>query len=56
MKFIFWLLLAINGVLFAYGRGYLGNFKGNEREPARMKAQVSPGKLTLVSAARLMIA
>ncbi|MGZ8291079.1 MAG: SPOR domain-containing protein [Telluria sp.] len=51
LKFIFWALLCINAVLFAYGRGYLGNFKGNEREPARMKAQLSAGKLALVPAA-----
>ncbi|RJG15438.1 SPOR domain-containing protein [Massilia cavernae] len=56
LKFIFWFLLAINGVLFAYGRGYLGNFKGNEREPARMKAQVNTDKLTLVSAAQATVA
>ena len=51
LKFIFWSLLCINGVLFAYGRGYLGNFKGNEREPARMKNQVNADKLALVPAA-----
>lgn len=54
LKFIFWFLLCINGILFAYGRGFLGNFKGNEREPARMKNQVNTGKLTLVSAAQAL--
>jgi hypothetical protein len=52
LKFIFWSLLCINGVLFAYGRGYLGNVSGNEREPARMKNQLNTDKLTLVSAAK----
>lgn len=52
LKFIFWFLLFINGVMLAYGRGYLGNFKGNEREPARMKNQVSADKLVLVPPAQ----
>lgn len=51
LKFIFWFLLCINAALFAYGRGYLGNFKGSEREPARMQNQVNSAKLTLMSAA-----
>lgn len=50
LKFIFWFLLCVNAVLFAYGRGYLGNVKGNEREPARMKNQVNADKLKLVPA------
>jgi hypothetical protein len=52
LKFIFWSLLAINGVLLAYSQGVLGNFKNNEREPARIKNQLSTDKLVLVSAAR----
>ena len=52
LKFLFWILLSINAALFAYGRGYLGNFKGNEREPARMKNQVNADKLKLVPAAQ----
>nr|WP_206085931.1 SPOR domain-containing protein [Massilia polaris] len=52
MKFLFWILLSINAALFAYGRGYLGNFKGNEREPARTKNQVSADKLKVVPAAQ----
>ena len=51
LKFLFWILLSINAALFAYGRGYLGNFKGNEREPARMKNQVNADKLKVVPAA-----
>ena len=52
LKFIFWSLLCINGALLAYSQGMLGNFKGNEREPARMKNQLNPDKLVLISAAR----
>ena len=51
LKLIFWSLLCINGLLLAYGQGYLGNFKGNEREPARMRNQVNADKLVLVSSA-----
>ncbi|HZV63913.1 MAG TPA: SPOR domain-containing protein [Telluria sp.] len=50
LKFIFWSLLCINGALLAYGQGYLGTFKGNEREPARIKNQLNPDKLALVTA------
>ena len=52
LKFIFWSLLCINGALLAYGQGYLGTFKGNEREPARIKNQLNIDKLALVTAAK----
>lgn len=52
LKFFFWLLLAVNGALYAYGQGYLGHFSGNEREPARLKNQQNADQLVLVSAAR----
>jgi hypothetical protein len=48
LKFLFWALLCANALLFAYGQGYLGTFKGNEREPARMRNQLATDKLTLV--------
>jgi cell division septation protein DedD len=51
LKFIFWILLCLNGLVFAYGQGYLGRFKGNEHEPARMKNQLNTDKLTLISSA-----
>jgi hypothetical protein len=51
LKFIFWTLLCINGLLLAYGKGYLGNFKGDEHEPGRLKNQVNADKLVLVSSA-----
>lgn len=52
LKLIFWLLLAVNGVLVAYGQGYLGHFSGNEREPARLKNQLNADKLVLIPPAR----
>jgi hypothetical protein len=53
LNFVFWTLLAANGVLLAYSQGVLGNFKGNEREPARIRAQLNTDKLVLLSAARV---
>jgi len=50
LKFIFWSLVAINAALFAYGKGYLGHFSGNEREPERMLNQLNAGKLSIISA------
>lgn len=56
LKFIFWSLLAANAVLLAYSQGVLGNFNGNEREPARIRNQLNPDKLRLVPAARAVAA
>ncbi|MYM34273.1 SPOR domain-containing protein [Duganella sp. FT94W] len=50
LKFIFWSLLAVNAALFAYGRGYLGHFSGNEREPQRMLNQLNADKLSVIPA------
>ena len=50
LKFIFWSLLCINAVLFAFGRGYLGNFKPDEHEPARIARQLGTDKLQLLTA------
>ncbi|WP_332854444.1 SPOR domain-containing protein [Duganella sp. S19_KUP01_CR8] len=50
LKFIFWSLVAINATLFAYGKGYLGHFSGNEREPERLLNQLNADKLAIVSA------
>ncbi|MDQ1832806.1 SPOR domain-containing protein [Massilia scottii] len=50
LKFIFWTLLAINAVLFAYGQGMLGNFRENEREPGRMRNQLGTENIKLVAA------
>lgn len=51
LKFIFWSLLCINVVLFAFNQGKLGHFKPSEREPARIANQLGTDKLQLLSAA-----
>lgn len=51
LKFIFWSLLCINAVLFAFSQGYLGNIKPGEREPARIAKQLNTDKLQLLSSA-----
>ncbi|WP_028102358.1 SPOR domain-containing protein [Pseudoduganella violaceinigra] len=52
LKLIFVLLLAANAALFAYGAGYLGQFSGNEHEPARLQQQHNADKLQLISASQ----
>jgi hypothetical protein len=52
LKLIFALLLAANAALFAYGKGYLGQFSGNEREPGRLQKQQNADKLQLISASK----
>jgi hypothetical protein len=50
LKFIFWSLVAVNAALFAYGKGYLGHFSGNEREPQRLANQLNAAKLVIIPA------
>jgi hypothetical protein len=45
-------LLCANALLFAYGRGLLGSFEGEIREPARLRNQLAAGKLVLLSGAQ----
>lgn len=52
LKFVFWALLALNAVWFALGQGYLGSFKTEEHEPARLKNQVGADQLVLLGAAQ----
>lgn len=56
LKFIFWSLLCINAVLFAFSRGYLGNIKPGEREPGRIARQLNTDKLQLLSSAAVVAA
>ncbi|WP_426074610.1 SPOR domain-containing protein [Janthinobacterium sp. DSP2-3-3] len=49
LKFIFWLLAGINLLVLAIGQGYLGSFRSETREPARLKNQLQAGKLTLLT-------
>jgi pyruvate/2-oxoglutarate dehydrogenase complex dihydrolipoamide acyltransferase (E2) component len=48
LNFVFWILVALNALVFAYGRGYLGNVSGNEHEPARVKNQLATDKIRVV--------
>ena len=50
LKFVFWVLLAANALLLAYGQGYLGQPGGAEREPARLKNQLAPERMTQLTA------
>ena len=52
LKLIFALLLVANAALYAYGEGYLGQFSGNEHEPARLHRQHNADKLELISASK----
>jgi hypothetical protein len=51
LKFVFWVLLAANAVLFAYGQGYLGKVEGGEREPQRLKNQLASSRMVMLTAA-----
>lgn len=49
LKFVFWLLAAINVLVLAIGQGYLGSFRSETREPARLQAQLQTDKIKLLS-------
>lgn len=51
LKFVFWALLALNGLVFAYAQGYLGKLDGGEREPQRLKNQLATERMVLLSPA-----
>jgi len=50
LKFVFWALLAANAALLAYGQGVLGQPGAGEREPARLKNQLAPERITQLTA------
>ena len=52
LKFVFWLLAAINLLVLAIGQGYLGSFRTETREPARLKNQLHAEKITLLTPAQ----
>ncbi len=52
LRFVFWALLCANALLFAYGRGLLGSFEHEAREPARLRNQLAADKLVLLSGAQ----
>ena len=49
LKFLFWLLAGVNLLVLAIGQGYLGSFRTETREPARLKNQLQANKLTLLT-------
>ncbi|WP_219134947.1 SPOR domain-containing protein [Janthinobacterium sp. UMAB-60] len=49
LKFVFWLLAGVNLLVLAIGQGYLGSFRTETREPARLKNQLQATKLTLLT-------
>ncbi len=51
LKFVFWALLALNALVFAYAQGYLGQPDGGEREPQRLKNQLAAERMAMLSAA-----
>ena len=50
LRFFFWILLLINGLLLAYNFGYLGNWSFELHEPQRMKMEQDADRLQLLSA------
>jgi hypothetical protein len=50
LKFAFWILLALNALVFAYAQGYLGSVKGEEHEPARVRNQLEPQRVKMLTA------
>lgn len=48
LKLFFWLLLAVNGALFAFHQGYLGG-DGAPRETSRLAQQLRADKIRLLS-------
>ncbi len=54
LKFVFWLLAAINLLVLAIGQGYLGSFRTETREPARLKNQLHAEKITLLTPAQAL--
>jgi hypothetical protein len=48
LKFVFWILLLVNGALFAYREGYLDAFIPSGREPARLAQQFNADKIRLL--------
>ena len=52
LRFVFWSLLFLNAALFVYAQSFLGSSKGSEEERARIKPQLEPAKLTLLTSAQ----
>jgi hypothetical protein len=52
LRFVFWSLLFLNAALFVYAQGFMGSSKGSEEERARIKPQLEPARLTLLTSAQ----
>jgi len=52
LRFVFWTLVCANLLLFAVGRGMLGNVDAELREPARLRNQLAADRLVLLSGAQ----
>lgn len=50
LKTLFWLLLIVNGGLFALHQGYLGSLIADGHEPQRIANQLHPDKVHILSA------
>jgi len=50
LTFVFWILLAANAALLAYGQGVFGQPGGVDHEPARLNNQLAPERLTQLTA------
>lgn len=50
LKFVFWILVIVNGALLAYRQGYLDSFIPSGHEPARLAQQLNADKIRLLPA------
>jgi hypothetical protein len=49
LRFVFWSLLFLNAIVFAYAKGLLGTNTASEEERARIKPQLEAARLTLLT-------
>jgi hypothetical protein len=49
LRFVFWSLLFLNAIVFAYAKGLLGTNTASEEERARIKPQLEATRLTLLT-------
>jgi hypothetical protein len=49
LRFVFWSLLFLNAALFVFAQSVMGSSKGSEEERARIKPQLEPARLTLLT-------
>lgn len=49
LRFFFWIVLIINGLLLALNFGVFGNWERAEREPTRIKAEKNTDKLKMLT-------